>query len=96
MGRAPGDLANDVASEVTRVLASCRDHLQFDVDKVWLCARPPATAELGPELARAISTEVLLLAPSAGDAVKLSAAEQATFDSLGAPLAGLIANASQG
>jgi hypothetical protein len=94
--RAAEDMAKDVASEVFRVLASCRDHLQFEVDKVWLCARPPATSELGPELASAISKEVLPLAPGAGDALKLSAAEQATFESFGAPLAGLIANTGQG
>ncbi len=89
---APEDLVTDVASEVSRVLASARDHLHIEVHKVQLCARPPAGRELGPELAQAISEEVECLAPGAGLAATLSPAETGVFDSVGAPIAGLIAN----
>ena len=93
VGGSPEDLANDVGAEVTRVLAGCRDHLHVEPEKVWLCARPPATAELGPVLAELISKEVTPLAPEAKSASALSETEQALLGSVGAPFAGLLANA---
>ena len=86
------DLAREVGFEVTRVMASCRDCLHVEPEKVWLCARPPATPELGPALAGVISKEVSYLSPGAKPATALSAAEQVAFESIGAPVAGLISN----
>ncbi|MGD0693591.1 MAG: hypothetical protein ABSB82_01925 [Terriglobia bacterium] len=92
VGGAAQELANEVGFEVTRVLASSRDCLHVEPEKVWLCPRPPATTELGPVLAGLISKEVLILSPGAKPAAALSATEQAAFESVGAPIAGLIAN----
>jgi hypothetical protein len=86
------DFARLVASEMIRVLASSRDHLQIEVDKVWLCARPPAPPEFVSDLSRAISKEVQCLALNSGVATALSAAEKTVFESVGPPIAGLIAN----
>lgn len=89
---APEDLGKDLASEVNRILASSRDRLQIEVERLWLCARPPATPELATELSRAILKEVRNLEPHAGLAATLPASERAVFDSVGAPVAGLISN----
>jgi hypothetical protein len=88
----PEDLGKDLASEVNRILASSRDRLQIEVEKVWLCARPTAASELATELSRAISKEVRGLEPHPELAATLPAAEKAVFDSVGAPVAGLISN----
>ena len=88
----PDDLVKDLASEVNRVLASSRDRLQIEVGKIWLCTRPPATLELATELSRAVLKEVRNLEPRPGLAAALPAAEKAVFDSVGAPIAGLISN----
>ncbi len=86
-----GDLTAGVSSEVSRVLASARDHLQIEVDKVYLCARPPAGIGLAPELATAISKEVVPLdASEYGE--PLPTAEKSVFSSVGMPIAGLLAN----
>jgi len=101
----PDDLANQVGAEVTRVLASCRDHLHVEPEKVWLCARGTGvspvsghgqdahTPELAPILAGLISKEVTPLASEPKWAEALPAAEQTVFQSVGAPFAGLLANA---
>ena len=89
---APEDLGRDLASEVNRILASSRDRLQIEVGKIWLCTRPPAASELATELSRAISKEVSHLEPNASLAAELPASEKAVFDSVGAPVAGLMAN----
>jgi type IV pilus assembly protein PilM len=85
-------LSREIGFEVSRVLASTRDFMHVEPEKVWLCARPPATPELAPALAAIISKEVAHLAPAAKLASALPAAEHTVFESVGAPMAGLIAN----
>ena len=89
---APEDFGKELASEVNRILASSRDRLQIEVGKIWLCVRPPAAQELATELSRAISKEIRSLEPHAELAATLPAAEKAVFDSVGAPVAGLMLN----
>lgn len=89
---APEALGGELASEVNRILASSRDRLHIDVDKLWVCARPPVTQELAAELSRATLKEVHNLEPHADLAATLPAADRAVFDSVGAPVAGLISN----
>lgn len=94
VGRAaPEDLVRDVVSEATRVLASACDHMHVEVRRVWICARPPASAELVPELVHALSQEVVNLTPSADLAAALPDAERTLFERFGATVAGLILNA---
>lgn len=93
VGRAAGEeLAREVTREVARVLATCRDHRKTEIAHVWLCARPPATPELGAEVARALATEVHPLAGTAGYAQTLPPPEQALFERFGTTFAGLLAN----
>ena len=81
--------------EVARVQASCRDHLKLEVARIWLCARPPASPELGPALSGVVGQEVQLLGPPAGYLANLSTWEQRVCERMGAPLAGLLANVDQ-
>lgn len=91
-GAAPEESMQEVVAEVARVLASSHDHLQVVVNRVLLCARPPAWPELAGDLSRVIGKDVEWLAPRPGPSSKLSAAETAAFDAVGAPIAGLIGN----
>jgi hypothetical protein len=93
VGRAASEeLAREVAREVARVLATCRDHLKAEIAHVWLCARPPATPDVGAEVARALAVEVHAVAGVAGYARALPPAEQALCERFGATFAGLLAN----
>lgn len=85
-------LSQEIGFEVSRVLASSRDNLHVEPEKVWLCARPPATPALAPALAAIISKEVVHLAPGPKLGSTLPAAEHRVFESVGAPMAGLVAN----
>jgi type IV pilus assembly protein PilM len=89
---APEELSQEVAAEVARVLASSQDHMQLVVNKVLLCARPPASRELAGELSRMIGRDVECLAPGPGPDAKLSAAETEVFNAVGTPIAGLMGN----
>jgi hypothetical protein len=91
-GATPDEFIQEVTAEVARVLASSHDHLQVAVNKVLLCARPPASRELAGELSRGIAKDVECLAPGPGTGAKLSAAETVVFDAVGAPIAGLMGN----
>jgi hypothetical protein len=89
----PEELTAELTAEVARVLASSQDHLQLLVNKILLCARPPATRELAVELSRALGKDVQCLAPGPGAVSGLSAAETTIFDAVGTPIAGLMGNA---
>ena len=91
-GTAAEEQMEEVTAEVARVLASSQDHLQVMVNKVLLCARPPAWRELAGELSRVIAKDVECLAPGPGTGSKLSQAETAVFNAMGAPMAGLVGN----
>jgi hypothetical protein len=88
------ELAGDVAREAARVLASSRDHLKVEIERVRLCARPPATAELGAELARVLAHPVEPLAPRSELAAALPGTERLLFERFGATFAGLVSNPS--
>jgi len=90
---APGELTKEVASEAARVVASARDHLKMEMGRVWLCARPPATAELTSALAGAMACDVQILAPTPELAMALPSEDRRIFEHFGAPVAGLVANA---
>lgn len=90
--QAPEDVAREAALEAARVVASARDHLQVEVERVCLCERPRALPGLEQEVSRAVSKEVVRLEPASGVARALSESERSTFDSFGAAIAGLIAN----
>ena len=94
LGRtSPEEMSKGVAAEAARTLASSRDHLNLEMGRVWLCARPPAAPEMAAELARAVSQEVELLVPGANFAATLPVPEQALYERYGATIAGLISNA---
>jgi hypothetical protein len=90
----PKEQSQVVATEVARVCASARDHLQVEVPRVWLCVRPPATDDFASEVGRAVGQEVRLLAPAVEVGASLPSAERAPFERLGTPLAGLLMNSS--
>ena len=90
------DQISEAVSEVARVVASSRDRLQVDIGRIWLCARPPAVseagAELGSELARALSREVDPLMPNSDFAAALPNDDRVLFERYGATIAGLVEN----
>ncbi len=86
------DLGKEIASEAARALASASDNRKVEIGRVWLCARPPATQELGAALAGALSREVRPLAPAAGLDLSLPVAEQSLFERYGAAFAGIASN----
>lgn len=83
-----------VATEAGRVAASARDHLSVEIGLAWLCARPAAPQALEREVSRAVGREVRALEPTAEAGGTLPAAERASFERYGAPLAGLLMNAA--
>jgi hypothetical protein len=85
-------LAQEVASEATRVEASARDHLQVRIARLYLCARPAASQELISSLAAAVSSTVDLLAPAPDLGAALPGAEEAVFQRFGATVAGVVSN----
>ena len=86
------EVAKSVGQEVSRVQASCRDHLKLEVARIWLCARPPAGPELGPVLSGMVGQEVQTLEPPAGSLARLSDWERTVGGGLAVPLAGLLNN----
>jgi hypothetical protein len=92
-GLAPDEFLAQLAAEAGRVLASAEDRLKLRLDRIWLCARPPATTEWVAPLAQALNREVDLLTPAPELASLLTGQEHSLFSRYGAPLAGLVANA---
>jgi len=91
-GFAPGEIFAQVAAEAARVVASTEDRLSLHLDRLWLCARPPATDSWTDELAQTLGRDVELLMPSPEAGDLLSGEESSLFRRYGAPLAGLVAN----
>lgn len=92
-GRGPSEgLAQEVAGEAARVVASSRDHLKVEIARVWLCARPPAGEDMMPALAAAVSRLVDPLVPSVDLVANLSSTERTLFERFGAPVAGVVLN----
>lgn len=92
-GLAPDELLVQLTAEAGRVLASSEDRLKLRLDRIWLCARPPATEEWVAPLAQALNREVDLLTPAPELASLLAGEERSLFSRYGATLAGLVANA---
>ncbi len=92
-GMSGEDLAPEAAREAARVVASARDHIQVEIGKVWLCARPSASPELVEGLGRAVTQPVETLVPRADLAQHLVGGERALFERFGSTFAGLVLNA---
>jgi hypothetical protein len=83
---------DEVAREAARVMATCQDHLNLQVQDVWFCARPSAPPEIQDTLAKTLGQELRPLSDLRAPATKLPAGEQAAFEEFGMPFAGLVAN----
>ena len=86
------ELCRQAQAESARVMASCRDHLKVEIDKVWLCVRPRGGSEFCVELSQALGHPVELLEPDPDFAAELTSEDRNLFESFGAPAAGLIRN----
>jgi hypothetical protein len=84
--------AKAVAAEAARILASARDHLKTELERVWLCARPPAGSEMVSTVASAIAHDVEVLTPRASFGAGLPSEQQTLFEEYGATVAGLLSN----
>ena len=91
-GLAPEEIFAQTAAEVARVVASTEDRLKLRLDRMWLCARPPATESWAEELAQALGRDVELLQPVPETGGLLSGDDRLFYRRYGAPLAGLVAN----
>jgi hypothetical protein len=84
-----------VAMEAARVVASTEDRLELPLARVWLCARPPATARWLEGLGAALGREAEMLEPGPEAGGLLAAEERTLFRTYGAPLAGLAVNSGR-
>jgi hypothetical protein len=91
---APEGFGRATALEAARVLASARDHLGIEIQKVRLLERPRNTPDLGPEIAGALGKEVSALPVQTPMGRGLSDAERTVFENFGMVLAGLVQNAA--
>jgi hypothetical protein len=87
---AEGD--GEVVREISRVVATCRDHLKSEIEDLWIHVRPPATRSLDKEIGKAIGRNVQFLTSSASQASTLSPAEKKILEGFGMPFAGLLEN----
>lgn len=92
-GDAAGN-AEEVGREAARVLATCQDNLNVQVQNVWYCARPPAESAVDEALAKALGRELRLLSTDFVSATGLPSGQREAFDHFGIPFAGLVANPS--
>ena len=86
------ELCRQAQAESARVMASCRDHLKVEINRVWLCARPRSGSEFCVELSQILDHPVELLELDPDFAAALSSEDRNLFQSFGAPAAGLIMN----
>jgi hypothetical protein len=86
--------AEEVGRESARVLATCQDNLNVQVQNVWYCARPPAEPEVEGALAHALGRELRPLPGNFLPPSGLPSGQRAAFDQFGMPFAGLVANLS--
>jgi hypothetical protein len=82
------------ALESARILASARDHLGIEIQKVRLLERPRTTPDLQKEIAGALAMEVASLPARSPAAKGLSDAERTVFENFGMVVAGLVENAA--
>jgi len=79
-------------SESARAVASVRDRMSIKMTRAWYCARPAAEDDLGAALGRIVNCPANPLPSGTGAGASVEANEKPTFDSFGAPVAGLIMN----
>jgi hypothetical protein len=84
--------AQEVGREAARVLATCQDNLNVQVQNVWYCARPPAESAVEDALAKALGRELCPLPANYIPASGLPSGQREAFDHFGMPFAGLVAN----
>jgi hypothetical protein len=92
-----GDAASnveEVAREAARVLATCQDNLNVQVQNVWYCARPPQPVEVTAAIAKTLGRELRPLPANFIPAGGLPSGQREVFDQFGMPFAGLVANLS--
>ncbi len=78
--------------EAARAVASASDRLKVEIQRVWVCARPPAPEDLGTRIAAAISREVTPLSCPPHYASALLPEGKAQLGRFAMPFAGLVAN----
>lgn len=88
----PEEGNGEVAQEIARVVATCRDNLKTEVGDLWIYVRPPATQLLNEEIGKAEGPRVHFLAGSALYSAALPPEEKEMFERFGMPFAGLLAN----
>jgi hypothetical protein len=84
--------AQEVGREAARVLATCQDNLNVQVQNVWYCARPPAESAVEEALGKALGRELCPLPANYIPASGLPSGQREAFDQFGMPFAGLVAN----
>ena len=89
-----GNYDREVASEAARVVASARDRTQTELGRIWLCARPPAEKNLAEAISDTMGRDVTVVRPQPELASLLGADDRSRFEQFGAPIAGLVANAT--
>jgi hypothetical protein len=84
----------EVAREISRVVATCRDHLKSEIEDLWMYVRPPASHSLDKEIREATGRRVQFLTSPASQAATLPPAEQKILEGFGMTFAGLLENHS--
>jgi hypothetical protein len=82
----------EVVSEFARVAAACRDHLNSEIEDLYIYVRPPASSSLDNEIGKVTGRRVQLLSSSASHAEALPAAEKKILEGFGMTFAGLLEN----
>jgi len=90
------NVAEEVSREAARVLATCQDNLSVHVQNVWYCERSLAEtkSKIGAAVEGALGRELSPLPGNLLPASGLPAGQRETFDLVGMPFAGLMANLS--
>ena len=92
LGEGGEDNLEEVSREAGRVLATCQDHLNLQVENVWFHSRPPGTPEIKYALAKALDRELRDLPGAKAQGDTLPARERDALEGFGMPFAGLVAN----
>jgi hypothetical protein len=90
--RHSADREGEVVREIGRVVATCRDHLESEIEDLYIYVRPPASPSLGKEIAEATGRRAQLLTCSPSHAVTLTPAEKKILEGFGMTFAGLLEN----
>ena len=82
----------EVAREIARVVAACRDHLKSEIEDIWIYVRPPARWSLDKEIGDAVGQKVQILAGSGSHAAALPPHEKEILEVFGMTFVGLLEN----